>query len=99
MPDDDAVELLREGVRLLRLIARPQIVELRERFENAMLASPKRRKMWDAMDGNRNLSDIGKKVGTSAEAVRVFVAEAEAKWPEAIEVDRSGPAAYPKRLI
>ena|SRR3990172_12394770 len=96
---DEVAELLKEAIRLLRIIARPQVTELRERFQSAMLASPKRRQMWEHMDGRRSLSDIGRKVGTTSEAVRQFVAEIEGKWPDLIEVDRGGGAAFPKRLI
>lgn len=97
--DEDVIELLREAVWLLRMIAKPQITELRERFSSGMLASAKRRKMWEQMDGSRSLSDIGRKVGTSAEAVRQFLAEVEAKWPELVEVNKSGGATFPRRLI
>jgi len=97
--EEDVTELLREAVRLLHIMARPQIIELRERFSSAMLASAKRRKMWDLMDGNRSLTDIGRKVGTTAEAVRQFLAEVEARWPELVEVKKSGAGAFPRRLI
>ena len=99
MSNDDVAPLLREAVWLLRVIARPQMTELRERFGAAMLASPKRRKMWEYMDGKRSLSDIGRKVGTSAEAVRVFLVDVEEKWPDAVEVNRSGAGTFPRALI
>ena len=97
--DDEAMELLREAVRLLRLLARPQLVELRERFESAMLSSAKRRQMWELMDGTRSLADIGGKVKTTSEAVRQFVVEAESKWPDLIAVNRTGAGTYPRRLV
>jgi len=97
--EEEVFGLAREAVWLLRIMARPQITELRERFSSGMLASAKRREMWELMDGNRSLTDIGRKVGTTAEAVRQFLAEVEAKWPDLVEVKRSGAGAYPRRLI
>jgi len=97
--NDEVTALLKEAVGLLRIIARPQIVELRERFNASMLSSAKRREMWANMDGSRTLSDIGRKVGTSTEAVRLFVGETQAKWPDLLEVKASGGAMYPRRLI
>jgi hypothetical protein len=97
--EGEVTDLLREAVRLLRIMARPQITELRERFSSSMLASAKRRKMWEHMDGNRSLTDIGNKVGTTAEAVRQFLADVEAKWPDLVEVNKSGAATFPRRLI
>ena len=97
--EEEVTELLREAVRLLRIMARPQMTELRERFSTSMLASAKRRKMWEHMDGNRSLTDIGRKVGTSTEAVRQFLAEVEAKWPGVVEVNKSGAGTFPRRLI
>jgi hypothetical protein len=97
--EEDATELLREAVWLLRIMARAQITELRERFSSGLLASARRRQMWELMDGNRSLTDIGRKVGTSTEAVRQFLAEVEAKWPDLVVVNRSGAGVYPRRLI
>jgi len=97
--DDEAIELLREAVRLLRVVARPQLTELRERFQSAMLSSPKRQQMWELMDGTRSLGDIAGKVKTTSEAVRQFVVEAEAKWPDVIAVNRTGAGTYARRLI
>ena len=97
--DDEAMELLREAVRLLRLLARPQLTELRERFESAMLSSSKRRQMWELMDGTRSLPDIAGKVKTTSEAVRQFVVEAEAKWPDLIVLNRTAAGTYPRRLV
>jgi hypothetical protein len=97
--EEEVTGLLREAVWLLRIMARPQITELRERFSSGMLASAKRREMWELMDGNRSLSDIGRKVGTSTEAVRQFLGEVEGKWPDLVEVNKSGAGIYPRRLI
>ena len=99
MATESTDELLIEAIRLLRIIARPQITELQERFTNSMLSSPKRQAMWEQMDGSRSLGDIGKKVGTSSEAVRLFVNEAEEKWPDVLELNRSGAGTFPRRLI
>lgn len=96
---DESLELLREAVRLLRILVRPHVMELRERFASAMLGSSKRRQMWEYMDGNRSLADIGRKVGTSAEAVRLFVVDIEEKWPDVVEVKKSGAGTFPRRLI
>lgn len=97
--DDEGTKLMKEAVRLLKIIARPQLNELRERFESAMLTSEKRREMWQEMDGSRSLTDISKKVGVSAEAVRLFSTEIEAKWSDAAEVLRTGKSVYTRRLI
>ena len=98
MNDDENTELLKEAVRLLRIIARPQLNELKERFESTMLTSEKRRQMWEEMDGSRSLADIAKKVGVSAEAVRVFSSEIEARWTDLADVKRHGKSIYPRRL-
>ena len=97
--EDESLELLREAVRLLRVLVRPQMIELRERFASAMLGSAKRRQMWQCMDGNRNLTDIGRKVGTSAEAVRQFLVDVETKWPDVVEVKKLGAATFPRALM
>ena len=97
--DEENAELMKEAVRLLKIIARPQLNELRERFETTMLTSDKRKEIWEAMDGTRSLADISKKVGASAETVRVFSSEIEAKWSDAAEVKRIGKSIYPRRLI
>ena len=97
--DEEGAELMKEAVRLLRVIARPQLNELRERFDGAMLTSDKRREMWDEMDGSRSLADVAKKVGVSAEAVRIFSGEIETKWSDAAEVRRIGKSIYVRRLI
>ena len=97
--DDEAIELLREAVRLLRVLARPQLTELRERFQSTMLSSPKRRQMWVLMDGTKSLTDIAREVKTTGEAVRQFVAEVESKWPDLIEVNKTGAGAFAQRLM
>ena len=97
--DEETKSLLHEAVRLLRIIARPSLVELRERFEGQMLASKKRREMWSEMDGSRSLADIARKVSVSHEAVRLFVSELEARWPDVVEVRRSGKSMYPRKLL
>jgi hypothetical protein len=101
MSEDESVVLLREAVRLLRIIARPHIRELEERFRASMLTSEKRRQMWDAMNGSRSLADIGKEVATTAEAVRQFVREVEMNFPDLIEFEREGggPQRPRRRLI
>ena len=99
MSDDEHTEILREAVRLLKIIARPQLNELRERFETAMLTSAKRKEMWELMDGKRSLTDIAKKVGVSNEAVRKLASEIEASWPDAAEVRRIGRSLYIRSLI
>ena len=98
MEGDESTELLREVVRLLRVIARPQMTELRERFASSMLSSPARRKMWQHMDGTRSLKDIATKAGTSAEAVRLFLVDIEGRWPELIESNRTSAGRFPRRL-
>jgi len=97
--EDEQVYLLRETVALLRIIARPQLIEMKERFRSAMLSSSKRQHMWSEMDGTRSLSDIGKKVGVTSEAVRSFVSDIEDKWPEFIEARRVGNAIWPRRTL
>ncbi len=99
MADELTEALLKEMISLLRIIARPQLTELRDRFDSSMLTSAKRREMWSLMNGNRTITEIAKAVGTSGEAVRQFVAEVEEKFSEAIEVDRSIGAARPRKLI
>ncbi len=100
MPDEETTELLREAVKLLRIIARPQMLEIRGRFEAGMLSSPKRREMWEAMDGTRSVPDIAKHVGTSTEAVRVFAKDVQEKFPDFIELDRvGGGAQMPRRTL
>lgn len=99
MTDEETARLLREAVLMLRILALPQLRELRQTFEVEMLASEKRRKMWELMDGSRSLADIGRQVGTSGEAVGQFVAEVVKKWPDLIEVTKTGGTAQPRRLV
>ena len=99
MSEEQVVSLLGEVVKLLRVIARPQIAELEERFSASMLTSDRRKAMWERMDGTRSLAGIATEVGTSAEAVRQFLREIEAKFPDLVEVS-SGPGAQkPTRRI
>lgn len=97
--DDETVQLLRQAVWLLRLIAGPQIRELNERFEASMLTSEKRRAMWSAMDGTKTLAEIGKQVEISGEAVRQFVREVEENFPELVEDPPQSGAQRPERRI
>ena len=99
MGTDETNELLREIVNLLRIVARPQVAELRERFKAAMLSSAKRQQMWDAMDGNKTLADIAREVGTSAEAVRLFVRDVEEGFADLIDSGGNGPQRPRRRLI
>ena len=99
MSDEDIKELLSQAVGLLRIMAKPQMLELKERFEASMLSTPKRREMWMAMDGTRTLAEIGRKVGTSGEAVRQFLVDVQERWPELIELKPSAGGNRPRRLI
>jgi len=97
--DPEAIQLLREAVRLLRVLAGPQIRELNERFAATMLTSEKRRGMWGAMDGTRTLAEIGKEVGVSGEAVRQFLREVEDNFPDLVETSRESGAQRPTRRV
>ena len=99
MAEDETNELLREVVYLLRIIARPELTQLRDRFEASLLTSQKRRRMWDEMDGSRTLADIAKVAGTSSEAVRLFVKDIEENFPDLIEVGDYVPQRPRSRLI
>jgi hypothetical protein len=90
MENDRTDQLLQQAIRLLRIMARPQIAEIRERFEADVLISAKRRQIWEAMDGTKSLATIAKEVGASAEAVRLLVREIEERFPDLIEFERSG---------
>lgn len=100
MNETETVELLREAVRLLRILAAPQIHELRQRFEATVLTSANRRAMWDLMDGTRSLAEVGRAVGTSSEAVRQFFREVQESFPELVEtVPGPGPQRPARRMI
>lgn len=99
MAGDETNGLLREVVYLLRIIARPELTQLRDRFESSLLTSQKRRRMWDEMDGSRTLADIAKVAGTSSEAVRLFVKDIEENFPDLIEVGDDVPQRPRSRLI
>ena len=97
--EDEATQLLREAVKLLRVIARPQMRELEERFNAGMLTSSKRKAMWAAMDGTQTLAEIAKLAGTSSEAVRQFVRDIEQSFPDLIEVEPALGGQQPRRRI
>lgn len=97
MEQPEVVELLKEAVRLLRIMAAPQIQDLRERFGAAMLTSEKRRAMWGAMDGTKSLAEIGRSVGVSGEAVRQFVREVEVSFPQLVETSHEAGGQKPLR--
>ena len=100
MNDEQVTALLSEAVKLLRVIARPQIGELQERFSASMLTSANRKAMWAAIDGTKNLAEIARQVGTSPEAVRQFVREIEAKFPDLVETQSGAGGQRPiRRLI
>ena len=96
---DETNALLREMTALLRILARPQLTEMRERFHSVMLASEKRRQMWAEMDGSRSVADIARKVGASGEAVRQFLQDVEEKFPGIIETPRKNNAIWPKKVF
>lgn len=96
---DQTVVLLEEAVRLLRVIATPQIREMEERFEASLLTSDKRNEMWSLMDGTRSLAEIAADVAVSREAVRLFVREAEDSFPQMIEVVDSPGGQRPIRQL
>ena len=97
MEEPDVTELLKEVVRLLRIIAGPQLQELNERFRTSLLTSEKRRAMWDAMDGTRSLAEIGRAVGVSGEAVRQFLREVEVSFPQLVQTSRGTGGQKPMR--
>jgi len=99
MAETETDELLREVVHLLRILARPQLVELRDRFQASLLTSPKRHRMWEAMDGSRTLADIAREAGTSGEAVRLFVRDIQESFPDLIEFAGTGPQRPRRRMI
>lgn len=99
MSDDELVPLLEETVRLLRVIARPQLRELQAGFSEKMLTSPKREAMWEAMNGSRSLAEIAEEAGVTAEAVRQFVREVEEKYPDLVDSQRGGGPQKPLRRI
>lgn len=101
MTSDETNELLREAVRLLHVIARPQLNELRDRFEASMLTSAKRQRMWEAMNGTRTLADIAEEAGTSGEAVRQFVREIEDSdsFADLLESGSGGGPQRPRRRL
>lgn len=99
MSDDEVVQLLRESVRLLRVIARPHIRELEERFAAGMLTSAKRKAMWHSMDGSKTLGEIATEAGTSSEAVRQFVREVEDTFPDLIEIEAGAGPQKPRRTL
>lgn len=98
MEEPEVVELLREVVRLLRIMAGPAVQELSERFRTTMLTSEKRRAMWDAMDGTKSLAEIGRAVGVSREAVRQFLRELEGSFPQLVQTSRGTGGQKPMRV-
>ena len=100
MSDEALVELLGEAVRLLRVVARPHLVELEASFATNLLTSPKRVAMWKAMDGARNMAESAKEAGVTSEAVRQFLREVEERYPDLIDPRRgSGPQRPSRRMI
>lgn len=99
MAEDETKELLLQVVYLLRIIARPELTQLRDRFEVSLLTSPKRRRMWEEMDGSRTLADLAKVAGTTSEAVRLFVKDIAENFPDLIDVGGDGPQRPLRRLI
>ncbi|MEX0787045.1 MAG: hypothetical protein WD939_10450 [Dehalococcoidia bacterium] len=98
-PADETVELLRRAVRLLEVLATPQLRELRERFDMTLLTSAKRREMWTRMDGTRSLSEIAGEVGVTSEAVRLFLREAQESFPQLIDTGDGSAGMRPTRHL
>jgi hypothetical protein len=97
--NEESLLLLREAVRLLRIVAGPEIRETKERFATTMLTSDRRRQMWLAMDGTKTLGEIGKAVGASGEAVRQFVRDVEQGFPDLIAANPDAGPQRPMRLL
>jgi hypothetical protein len=97
--DEKGSELMVEAVRLLRIIARPQIQEMTSQFHQSLLTSPKRRAMWVAFDGTKGFAEVAKEAQVTPEAVRQFVREIEATFPDFIELKREGNLQRPARRL
>ena len=91
MTEEESIKLLREVVRLLRVMARPQLVELEASFTASVLTSPKREAMWRAMDGSRSMTEIAQEAGVTSEAVRQLLREVEDRYPDLVD-SRRGPS-------
>lgn len=81
----------------LALLAGDKVAERRVELKKKYLTTNTRNKMWELMDGSRNVANIAKGVKTSSEAVRIFVNDLEKN--QFVEVREEGRSRYPRRLI
>lgn len=81
----------------LALLAGDKVAERRVELKKKYLTTDARNKMWELMDGSRNIADIAKEAGISSEGVRIFVNDLEKN--QFVEVREEGRNRYPRRLI
>lgn len=85
----------------LALLASDKIVQRRQKLYEEYLTTPARKKIWELIDGSRNIANIAKEVSKdvkiSSEGVRIFVNDLDKDG--FVEVIEDGRNRYPRRLI
>lgn len=93
------LEYLKRIDRHLFVLAEEKLGELRERVETQYLTTPARRKMWELIDGDRNIAGIAKEAGVSNEAVRLFLNDLTSGSQPIVEWVDSSRGRIPNRLV
>jgi hypothetical protein len=85
--------------RHLKLLALETLSELRAEIHTTLLTTASRRKMWDEIDGEKSISEIGRSAGVTAEAARLFFKEIDHSPHAIIQWIRTPRARIPKKLV
>ncbi len=93
------IEYLKRIERYLFILAEEKLGELRKRVGTQYLTTPARRKMWELIDGDRNIADIAKEAGVSNEAVRLFLNDLTSGSQPIVEWINSSRGRIPERLV
>lgn len=93
------LEYLKRIDRHLFVLAEEKLGGLRQRVETQYLTTDTRRRMWDLIDGDRNIADIAKETEVSREAVRLFLTELASGPQPIVEWINSSRGRIPERLV
>ena len=83
--------------KMLTILSQEKLLDFNEQIRGKYLTTEQRQKMYDLFDGSLNMKEIGDKVGTSSEAVRLFAVSLEKAG--LIEYIISSKSKNPKRLF
>jgi len=95
---DDILRILREIVVLLRVLTAERRKLAEQRFANDVLTTAERRKMWQALNGERTSRSIAQTAGVTIRAAQMFIRELESRGLVTVREDGQAKIATPDPL-